>query len=438
MTDTSTEGYAVAVLQRLLNSERELRHQAEDLRQESRAALVKLGQAIAAELLDKMAKQSATKIQETSTQGLADMIEADVTARFRRLHQRVRRLQRQLDKQQAKITHLEAELTEQGDSGSSAASRQQKQQSQADAASSLTPPPPPPTFIPEAAAYEASEQPKAGIVSTTPASDDFRPYAEPKLWPNWFREWAEPGLTDARRKSSFLITRTIIRVMGETGEPLRSTILAKAAAKAGHSAAGGAEGRAMTHLADIGVIGKKIAKRGAISPHLVYLTEKGQTAYRLLYGQDPAQQQTHQLLKMHSSPEHTYLILEAQQLLEIAGFHVERYFNPICLPEGEYVPDLIATYKDTAIYLEAERNTYKEPQDREKKWGKAVKASNGQLYLAIGTQREVDPILSELVYVVGKIGHPTNIHAMVTQPLATSNEESPYAWDIFSIHKKVH
>jgi hypothetical protein len=141
---------------------------------------------------------------------------------------------------------------------------------------------------------------------------------------------------------------------------------------------------------------------------------------------------------MHSSPEHTYLILEAQQLLEIAGFHVERYFNPICLPEGEYVPDLIATYKDTSIYLEAERNTYKEPQDREKKWGKAVKASNGQLYLAIGTQREVDPILSELVYVVGKIGHPTDIHVMVTQPLATSNEESPYAWDIFSIHKKVH
>ena len=179
MTDTSTEGYAVAVLQRLLNSERELRHQAEDLRQESRAALVKLGQAIAAELLDKMAKQSATKIQETSTQGLADMIEADVTARFRRLHQRVRRLQRQLDKQQAKITHLEAELTEQGDSGSSAASHQQKQQSQADAESSLTPPPPPPTFIPEAAAYEASEQPKAGIVSTTTDPDDFRPYAEP-------------------------------------------------------------------------------------------------------------------------------------------------------------------------------------------------------------------------------------------------------------------
>ena len=194
----------------------------------------------------------------------------------------------------------------------------------------------------------------------------------------------------------------------------------------------------MKKLVKIGLVGKEIAQRGAISPHLVYLTERGKTAYRLLYGQDPAEQQTHKLLELHSSPEHTYLILETEMLLRRAGFYVERYFEPINLPEGEYKPDLIATYKDTSIYLEAERNTYKEPDEREKKWRKAVEAGNGQLYLAIGTQREVDPILSELVYIVGKIGHPTNIHVMVTQPLSTSEEEIPYAWNIFTIQKTVH
>ena len=98
---------------------------------------------------------------------------------------------------------------------------------------------------------------------------------------------------------------------------------------AGHAKPGGAENRAVNRLEKMGLLKKHVATRGRIHPHLIHLTAKGESAHRLLYGKQPVKQETPQLLNLHSSPDHVYLILETEMLLEDAGFHVERYFEPI-------------------------------------------------------------------------------------------------------------
>lgn len=445
---STTDRYSQAMLRELLRGEQALRRQAEELRTASRKALVELGYAIAPELLDGLAKESPTQIEATSTSDLAKMIQRDVKDRLRRLRTQVRRLQHQHDQTQStrtelkklreKVKHLQTELkkvnptcdydTDQRPSYQACQSDTPRGQ----AAQSFSESP----SLAEDLAL-SDDHPSPDRSQQVPSlHEDFQPYAEPALWPEWFRAWVEPGLNDARRRVSFLTARKIVQVLGQTGEPLRSVVLERSAPQAGHAVAGGAESRAMGRLVKLGWVAREEARRGHIHPHLVYLTERGRHAYRLLYGQPPAEQETLRLLKMHGSPEHTYLILETQQLLDRAGFYVERYFDPLPVSAGEYVPDLIATYEGTTAYIEAERATHKEPQERKKKWQKALEAGGGRLHIALGTEREVDPLLSEVTYIAGKTGHAVDIRALVTEPLVKGNA-IPKGWEIFSIQKNV-
>jgi hypothetical protein len=187
----------------------------------------------------------------------------------------------------------------------------------------------------------------------------------------------------------------------------------------------------------MGLIKKHEARRGKITPHLIHLTEKGKMAYKLLYGRNPEEQETPRLLSLHSSPEHVYLILEAQKVLERAGFYVERHFEPISIPDGEYNPDLIATYDGTTVYVEAERDTYKEPIERKKKWRKAIHASGGELYLVFGTQADVDPVLSRMLFTIGNMNLAANIHAFATEFWVKKSPSRLDGFDVFNIQKSV-
>lgn len=210
---STTDRYAQAMLRELLRGEQALRRQAEELRTASRKALVELGYALAPALLDGLAKESPTKIAATPTPDLAQMIERDVKDRLRRLRTQVRHLQHQneqtqsaqteLRKLQDQVQHLQTELAK----VSSSSAQVDGPHSASEAAPADT-----------QRGQTTSEAPLAEERALSPAqfspAEDFRPYAEPALWPAWFRAWVEPGLNDARRRISFLTARTILQVLG--------------------------------------------------------------------------------------------------------------------------------------------------------------------------------------------------------------------------------
>ena len=419
MTTSATDRYSRAILRELLQGEKLLRRQAEDLRLATRRAVIKLGYELAPELLDNLAKESPTKIQETPTMQLTELITRDVKARLRKLRQQVRRLERKCEQLQAE-QHPSAQERLQAEN---ARLRSEIENLQARIEVQRTQ-----RVVPKP--NDTLQSPTS--TSTAPSSDEFEPFADPEMWPDWFRDWVSSGLGTA----TFRTSRAILTVMGQTGAPLRSAVLAQAAPLAGHAKPGGAENRAINRLQKMGLLKKHVATRGRIHPHLIHLTAKGEAAHRLLYGKQPVQQETPQLLNLHSSPDHVYLILETQLLLKDAGFHVERYFEPLPVSMGAYHPDLIATYEGTSIYVEAERETQKDPATRHKKWQKAIAASGGELYITVGTDKEIDPILSEVLYIAGQLRAETTIHAFATETVAyTKAEDKKRGWDIFTYEK---
>jgi hypothetical protein len=432
---TSTHRYSLAVLEELLNSERMLRKQAEDMYSEMRQAVVKLGYALAPMLLDGMAKESPTRIEETPAMELMELIKQDVKADRMDLQTRLRRLERKYQAEQAENEQLGAikeRLEAEVEVLKDRSARQPAKQS--------TAAPLPPDHEVESAfgsdrlaadlagPESVTAYPTESQARSTGADAVFEPYAEPELWPAWFSEWCD--------QPTFATDRQLIRLLGTTGEPLRSVLKTELADVLGHQRAGGAEWRAIRRAQEPwGLVHTIEAQRGRITPHLIHLTEKGEMAYRLLYGAQPAPQQAPQLLRRHSSPDHVYLILETQQILERAGFTVEQDFDPISVSDGDYDPDLIASYESKTLFVEAERDTRKDPAARRQKWAKAIEASGGELYLAVGTQKAVDPLFSELAFIVGKLHQEVQVYGLITEELARA--ERVQGWDVFTLERRL-
>lgn len=84
----------------------------------------------------------------------------------------------------------------------------------------------------------------------------------------------------------------------------------------------------------------------------------GKLAYQLFFAQDPVPQEALRLLRHHDNSDHAYLILEAQRLLDRAGFVVLRYPEPLDFGQlGRDHPDLQTTYAERTLYSEVERGT---------------------------------------------------------------------------------
>lgn len=426
---THTDGLSRAILEELLEAERDLRRQAERLQDESRKAVLELARKAASEMLDDLKKEKVSGLDDLPTPQLIALINDEIGRRLGELQKRVQRLDYKLGQLHAQDDLVDRLRNENAKLRRTLESPPRDPQPQKE------------TEVPKSDQSSSVPQEREPTLSSSTRSinedGDFKPYAERALWPDWFQEWVDTGLNDARRKQGFLTARTIIQVMGETGAPLRSTVTKTAAEKVGHSSSGGVEYRAIKRFRKMGLIKEHEARRGSITPYLIQLTEKGEMAHRLLYGRDPVEQEAARLLSLHSSPEHVYLIIEAQKILEKAGFHVERYFTPIPVPDGEYNPDLIATYKGTVIYVEAERDTYKKPGERQKKWRKAIHASGGELYLVFGTRAEIDPVLSRMLFTIGNINLAARIYAFATEFWVKKNDPIPDGFDVFYTQKNV-
>jgi len=254
----------------------------------------------------------------------------------------------------------------------------------------------------------------------------FTPVTPETVWPAWLSQLRESA-------GNFENMCLFVQVLGDTGEARRSAVADGAAQRLGKARRSGTELRAFESLCAAGLVVNATALRGNIKAHLVHLTERGADMYRLLFGREPALQHAAAMIARHNNVHHAYLILEAQELLERAGYAVERYPEPLDLPQGQYRPDLAAIYAGQTLYIEAERGVHKNFAERRAKWEKAFRAGNGEVFLVVGSESELKALLSEVTYWAGTLKTAVRVRAFATEPLVLAKTTFPEGWAIWSV-----
>jgi hypothetical protein len=216
--------------------------------------------------------------------------------------------------------------------------------------------------------------------------------------PDWMISW--------RNAETFKRDSNILSFLGETGLARRPLIEARAAELLGIKKAGGSIRALISRLAVMQVIEifrpweADGAGSGGRYPDLVRLTERGQIAYWLFTGTNPKDNEYDLLLKRHVSPEHTLLNLQAADVLREAGYQVNQTPPDIHLPnDGSFKPDLALIEDQGALmFVEVERDTDKNVEQRRAKWRNFHQASGGKMYVVCDNRSCMRNIRSEINY----------------------------------------
>lgn len=232
-------------------------------------------------------------------------------------------------------------------------------------------------------------------------TEAFVPAAPVATHPVWFAAWFQPA------RSGFDNDFAVLQILGRTGDPYRSRVVATAAhlLHYQHEKSGSIK-RALDRLVAADLVLRDIVPWKRVKPHLLALSSQGQDVYRLLFGQEPAPQLLTVLKQHHrAAPDkpsvHVYLILETARHLQAAGYTVELFPQEVDTPGGQYCPDLVATFEGQTLYLEAETDAYKGQAgnpERQAKWARYWNLTHGQFYLSIVDRRDGQSLLSELRY----------------------------------------
>ena len=160
--------------------------------------------------------------------------------------------------------------------------------------------------------------------------------------------------------------------------------------------------------ADVGAA-RKLGQMGRPG-NLVELTEDGRIAYQQIFGTPPLRAYE-QYLARHKSDQQIALVLEAIDLLEWAGYTVERFPSVVNLPgDHRFAPDLVARKAGREIAIEVEvGSAYYNPGDREQKWQNVAAATGRQIYVVTPNREIMQAIQTELMsWQVGK--NETRVH----------------------------
>ena len=375
-----TTGLTLDLLQKLLQQEQRLRFAAEARAAAARRALEQALEDLAPEVVDRQ--------RRADPDGLAPLSEAALGAQLRH-------------SVRTQVAHLNAQIAVLSGRATPQVPTQIPRQHPAP-----LPPPVPAALPPPSPAPEAEELDPTAVVIAAPEN----------TWPAWFRAWhSAPG---------FASQATLVTYLGQTGEPERARLdkqigMAKSTLH-----------RAIKQLTKTTpLLGLTVIERGRWKAHLLQLTPRGLDAYRLLTGEEPVTPQLVTLLKRHKNAAHVYLILEAQYLLEQAGFTCERFPEPLETDWGRYEPDLVAHFAGQTLYIEAERQTAKKAADRQRKWERYVQVTNGQLFLAVVDQQAQRALASELARHLGaKFRYEAQ---WLVADHVRDQEHIPHGWDIF-------
>jgi len=216
------------------------------------------------------------------------------------------------------------------------------------------------------------------------------------LVPEWIQRWQE--------SPSYERDVALLKYMGDTGE-FRKNKLRAHLTEVLNIGSGAALTRIFSALVDMDVIVIKKARIKSVSgapgqpPAVVVLTEKGRDGYLALFGKQPCRI-FEALLSKHKSPEHLYLNIEAADMLEAAGYVVDRLPPATTLPDdSKFMPDLIANAADgSTLYIECELASRKHPEQRQHKWDISRRATNGRLYIITPDRDAMFTIRGEILY----------------------------------------
>jgi hypothetical protein len=408
MADSGTLNPAVAGLKGLLDKQTALREVAEERARRARDALQRVAEALCSQELDRVRKEDASSLSVWDADRIADLIIREVrqqldqidlagvlgqdvatqrqqaSADARALRDELSRTQRQLE--EAERTHL---LT---DSRAEAAEKQIEvlEQTVADLQRRLATAVAVPTQTPETLAQPST--PTSDLIDASTPPPLHRLHTGPE--PEWMGKW--------RQAETFQRDAALVMAMGETGECRRNRLADLVGDRLGLRPRGGGVKRIFPRLVNIGLV-ETVPFQQVIrgrSTHLLKLTPQGQKAYLFLTRTEPVPSLLDEMLMRHKSPEHAYLNMEAADLLEEAGYTVDRYPPEISLSErGKFVPDLGATSSaDEVLWIEVERDTRKSPQARKTKWTNYYEATGGHFVIVTADRSAMDKISSEIAF----------------------------------------
>ena len=246
------------------------------------------------------------------------------------------------------------------------------------------------------------------------------------------------GLSPFLADTSYERNRVVVRILGETGTPLRSDVIRGFIERTGQSEP--TARRALDACETYGLVEQQHPPRiGGQPTYLVRLTDLGQQSYQHIYRQATAPQALTQLLKRHHTVQHVYLILETQRVLEASGFTVELYPDAIQVADyGEYRPDLVARHGEQILYVEAENTAAlkNNRQQRCAKWRRAVVAGQGKLYITVWRVPDGRALGSRIVSYTEDLNMPVTIYMVALDTYSTGNAP-PEGMRVWAIEREI-
>lgn len=397
-------------LECLLEAQTKIRKAAERRARQAREELMRVAEAVSAGAMDEIQLESWEGVGALSLREIADLMIDDLKGRLAQLDRaqiRGQSVTELLEEAQEEGERLRAELMrvrgdrdqwkERAEKAETRLAMLERMQEEGAATKPwrIARPGAPDTAA-EAAAAPAPDATEDG----SEAWDTSLVVPEEQL-PAWMQHW----LGEARKRSTRERDLTMLRVLGQTGIARRTEARDLFGEVVGIDPGAGSVDRAFRRADGRGLVDIIEARcewsQGVA--HLLRLSERGRDAYRLLFGREPAPAHTTELLKRHKSPEHVMLILATVDVLEEAGWRVDRFPNGVDLGEaGTYEPDLTALAPDgDPVYLECERKTRKKAAERQAKWDRYYTVSHGDLYIAVPNPETEEAIRSEILFWLG-------------------------------------
>ena len=386
------EDITVAQLRQLLGVQDELRQQADSRWRNAQRVLVSLLETFAPEEVDRRLK-SGLALDSLGVEELAQLVSQKISTRSRTpqpicketdCSQEVQELKRQLQANQeesGKLRTANQRLT-----GEVKSLREERDglQNELTALRQVT------SSQVKGSKSDPQEEPAHG-------SPNIKSVPEP----DWMTAW--------RKLDTFDRDSTVLRLMGETGLARRPLIEGQVAEMLGIKRAGGSIRALMSRLVGLNLIEifrpweADGAGTGGRFPDLVRLTDQGQLAFWVLSGNRPKANEYDLLLERHVSPEHTLLNLQAADALGEASYRVNLTPPEITLTDGSlFRPDLVIVDGQGEIhYVEVERDTEKNVEQRQAKWRNFVQASRGQLFVVCDNRSCMRKICSEINFYLG-------------------------------------
>lgn len=407
------EQVALRQLEALLEAQTRVRRAAEGRLRECRRQLERVAEALCAEAVDALRRQGPQGLAALDEAQVGDLVIAETRRRLNRLDAAemagrsvadlLAEAQEEVERLRAEVLRLRKEMAAVEERARQAETKALVLAGMNDGARPAGAAAPPQTPEAEGEA-RGPGQAAAGPVAVE-EWDLTLAVAEEQL-PGWIGDW----LSAQSRERDL----ALLRILGATGEARRGRAAALFARAIGVDPSAGSVGRAFRRLNKVGVveiIEAQVGVRG--QAHFLRLSRQGEDAYRLLFGQDPAAAQTTELLNRHKSPEHAMLILATADVLEEAGWQVDRFPAPVGVEaHGVYEPDLAGLDPEGQVaFVECERRTAKKAAEREEKWQRYYAASGGRLFVAVPDQEALEAIRSEVVFWLGR--RPFRLQIMV-------------------------